>query len=93
MEQQIQSDSTPVEISSFSTRAVNLLTSPEELFEEVAVAPVQSSSWILPYLILIALFGLMMYSITNNPALYDQALEPQRQALQKGVADGSLTGR
>ncbi len=91
MEENIQSDTTQVEISSFSTRAVNLLTSPGELYGEVAAAPVQSSSWLIPYLLLIAVFGLMMYAITNNPTLYDQALEPQRRALQKGVAEGSMT--
>lgn len=91
MEENTQLDSGSVEISSFSMRAVNLLTSPGELYEEVAVAPVQNSSWVIPWLILIALFGLMMYAITNNPILYKQALEPQHQALEKSVADGSMT--
>ncbi len=91
MEENIQSQSGQVEITSFGTRAVNVLTAPGELFAEVSAAPVQRSSWLIPYLVMVALVGLMMFAFTNNPVLYDQMLEPQRQALEKGVADGSMT--
>jgi hypothetical protein len=91
MEQNMQPQSEPVEITSFGTRAANVLTSPGELYAEVAAAPVQTSSWLVPYLIMVALVALMMFSFTNNPVLYDQMLKPQREQLQKGVAEGTMT--
>jgi hypothetical protein len=91
MEQDMQSQNTPVEITSFATRAVNVLTAPGELFAEVSSAPVQGSSWLIPYFIMVALVALTMFAFTNNPVLYDQMLQPQREALAKGVAEGSMT--
>ncbi|HLF15524.1 MAG TPA: YIP1 family protein [Bacteroidota bacterium] len=91
MEQNTQSQSGPVEITSFGMRAVNALTSPGELYAEVSAAPVQLSSWLIPYLIMIALVGLMMFSITNNPALFDQITRQQAEQMRTKIAEGSMT--
>jgi len=80
-----------VEITSFSTRAVNVLTSPGELFTEMAAAPVQRSSWLVPYLLMMVMVGLVVYSMTNNPALYDTIIREQETEMQKQVAAGSMT--
>jgi hypothetical protein len=94
MEEQNQpqvTSSAPVEISSFGTRAVNVLTAPGDLYAEVARAPVQTSSWLVPFLVIIALIVLMLYSFTSNAVLYDQMLKPQHEEMQKQVADGKMT--
>ncbi len=80
-----------IEISSFSTRAVNVLTSPGELFGEMAVAPVQRTSWLIPYLLLVVMVGLMVYSITNNPALYDTIMREQTAKMRAQVDAGEIT--
>ena len=81
----------PVEITSFSTRAVNALTAPGDLYAEVASAPVQNSSWLVPYLMMAALGGLMMVSFTNNSILYEQMKQPQRAEMEKKVAAGEMS--
>ena len=91
MEGTIEQQPSTVEISSFGTRAVNALASPGELFREVAAAPVQNSSWLVPYLIGVVLLALMVYSFTSNPVIYDQLREAQRVELEKKVAAGDMT--
>lgn len=95
MEQNVNAQSgpsaAPVEISSFGTRAVNVLTAPGELYAEVAVAPVQTSSWLIPFLVLVAIVVLLMYSMTNNPSLFDQMMEPQRAEMARQVASGEVS--
>lgn len=81
----------PVEVTSFTTRAVNALTAPGELYAEVAAAPVQTSSWLVPFLVLVALVVLMMFSLTNNPILFDQMMEAQRAEMAKQVASGEMS--
>jgi len=80
-----------VEITPFSTRAVNVLTSPGELFTEMAATPVQLTSWLIPFLLMIVMVGLMVYSITNNPALYDTIIREQAAEMQQNVDDGDMT--
>jgi hypothetical protein len=94
MEENLQSHVTsapPVEVTSFTTRAVNVLTAPGDLYAEVAAAPVQTSSWLVPFLVMVALIGLMMFSFTNNSVLFDQMREPQRAEMAKKVAEGKMT--
>ncbi|HLB00939.1 MAG TPA: YIP1 family protein [Bacteroidota bacterium] len=78
-------------ITSFTTRAVNVFTSPGELFTEMASAPVQRSSWLIPYLLMVVMVGLVVYSITNNPALYDGIMREQSAEMQKRVDAGDMT--
>jgi hypothetical protein len=78
-------------ISSFMERAVDIFAAPSKVFEEVAKAPVQSSSWLLPYLLMLVLALLTTFSILSDQTLKDQALEPQRQAMQQRVDKGEMT--
>ncbi len=84
----------PVEapkVSSFFERMTDVFSAPGKLFSEVATAPVQSSSWAVPY-ILAMLIGLVStYAILSNQTLREQALEPQRQAMQERVEKGEMT--
>ena len=91
MEGTIDTQPAPTGVTSFGTRAVNVLTAPGELYQEVAVAPVQNSSWLIPYLVMVALMGLMMYALTSNPDLFDQMMKDQRVEMQKKVASGEMT--
>jgi len=74
-----------VEITSFTTRAANVVTAPGELYSEIASAPVQNTSWLIPYLMLVVMAGMMVFSIRNNPVLYDGIVQEQRAELQKKV--------
>jgi hypothetical protein len=94
MEENIQAQAptaAAVEVSSFGTRAVNVLTAPGELFTEVAASPVQNSSWLIPFLMMVGLMALMMYSLTSNPVLFDQMLSTQRTEMATKVAEGKMT--
>ncbi len=91
MEENTQSTSAPVEVTSFGTRAVNVLTAPGELYAEVAAAPVRASSWLIPYFVMVALIALMMFSFTNNATLYDQILSEQAVEMRAKVAAGEMT--
>lgn len=79
------------QISSFMERAADIFAAPSKVFEEVAIAPVQRSSWLLPYLLMLALAILTTFSILSDQTLKDQALEPQRQAMQERVDKGEIT--
>ena len=85
------SSSQSVEPSSFITRATNVFMSPGELYSEIAVAPVQSSSWLIPYIISMVLGVLMTVAIFSNQSLSEQARRPQREAMQKQVEEGKMT--
>jgi hypothetical protein len=80
-----------VQVSSFMTRATNVFMSPGELYSEVASAPVQNSSWVIPYILLAIMGVLMTMAIFSNETLKDQIMKPQREAIQKQVAEGKMT--
>lgn len=90
MEENMHTPPSSVEISSLGTRAVNVLTAPGELYAEVAAAPVQSSSWLIPYLIMMALVGVMVYAMSSNPVLFDQVTSAQREEFARQVAEGKM---
>jgi len=88
--QQINAVEAP-KVSSFFERMTDIFSAPGKLFSEVATAPVQSSSWVVPY-ILAMLIGLVStYAILSNQTLREQALEPQRKAMQESVDKGEMT--
>jgi hypothetical protein len=80
-----------VEVSSFMTRAANVFMSPGELYAEIAAAPVQSSSWVIPFIISLLVGVLMTVALFSNASLRDQALEGQREEIQKQVEEGKMT--
>ncbi len=87
MDQQVST----VAASSFMSRAAGVFASPGEVFKEVASAPVQTTSWLLPYLFSLLIVVVFTYALFNNPTLRQQTLEPQQQKMQKQVDDGKMT--
>ena len=78
-------------VSSFLTRATNVFTSPTELYGEVASAPPQTSSWLLPYLASMLLAVVFTFSLYNNATLRQQIYDMQTQGMQKAVEQGKMS--
>ncbi|OLD60498.1 MAG: hypothetical protein AUI33_15560 [Ignavibacteria bacterium 13_1_40CM_2_61_4] len=91
MDQQTTLTSGSTAVSSFGTRAMSVFASPGELFSEVASAPAQTSSWLMPYLITLLVAAVVTYSLGSTPSLRQQILEPQQQAMQKSLDEGKVT--
>jgi hypothetical protein len=81
----------PVAATSFGTRAVNALSAPTELYTEVAAAPVQSSSWVIPLIITILLSILTVVMIYNNTVIRQQIMDLQQEGMKKAVAEHKMT--
>ena len=91
MEQQESAIPSAPGISSFMTRATNVFSSPSELFTEMASAPVQTTSWLLPLVFSVIVSISFVMSLNSNPELRQQMAEPGRQAIQEKVASGQMT--
>jgi hypothetical protein len=91
MENQIASPPAEITVTSFMTRATNVFASPGELFSEISSAPVQSSSWVLPFIFSICLAILFTAAIYNNPTLRQQVYDMQKQGMIKAVEKGQMT--
>jgi hypothetical protein len=77
--------------SSFFTRMSNIFAAPGEVFSELAVQPVQTSSWMIPLLLMVLIMAGSTLFMFSNELLRNQALEKQREAVQKMVDEGKLT--
>jgi hypothetical protein len=91
MDQQANTLPQPVPVTSFAARAAGIFSSPGEVFNEVAAAPVQSSSWTMPLIFSLLITVLFTFVLFNNPSLRQQVLEPQQQKMQKQVEEGKMT--
>jgi hypothetical protein len=80
-----------VTATSFMTRASGIFSSPGEVFKDVAAAPVQTSSWLLPMIVSFLITALFTFALFNNESLRQQVLEPQTQKMQKQVDEGKMT--
>lgn len=78
-------------VSSFGTRAANVFSAPGDLYAEVASAPVQTSSWLLPYVLSILIATLITYNIATNDSLKHQALDPQKREMERKVQEGQMS--
>jgi hypothetical protein len=78
-------------VSSFAVRATNVFASPGELYSEVALAPVQSSSWLIPYLLGIVIALIFTFALYNNVALRQEIFDAQAKEMQKQLDAGQLT--
>lgn len=78
-------------ISPFMERAADVFAAPSKLFGEVAAAPVQPSSWLIPYLLLLIFTVITAFVILSDQTLKEQALEPQQEAMQQRVDRGEMT--
>ncbi len=81
----------PVELSSFMTRMTNVFASPTELFSELTVTKAQTSSWLMPYIILALLAIVSTYVVYNNSTLRQQIYDMQEQGYKKAVAEQKMT--
>jgi hypothetical protein len=86
-----QSSAVPPAATSFMTRMTNIFTAPSELYNEVAVAPVQTTSWLIPFLITLFLVIVGVYSVYNNPALRQQIWDVQEQKMKEQVEKKNMT--
>ena len=77
--------------TSFMTRVMNVITSPSTVYEEVAVTPVQTTSWLVPLLITVVMVFVATYVVYNNPALRQQIWDMQEIAMKKQVEKGNMT--
>ncbi len=91
MEQEQRLAATPPAVSSFMTRATNVFSSPGELYAEVAGAPVQTSSWSVPYILSLLLTALVTFSLFYNTTLRQQIIDMQQESMRKSVAEGRMT--
>ena len=78
-------------VSSAMTRITNVFASPSELYAEVASAPSQTASWLLPLLAVVILSIFSSYAIYNNADLRQQIFTMQQKGMQKSVAEGKMT--
>lgn len=78
-------------VSSFVERAADIFSAPGKLYSEVAVSPVQSSSWVMPYILSMIVAVVFTIALFSNQSLRDQMMEPQRQQMQERVQKGEMT--
>jgi hypothetical protein len=78
-------------VSSAFTRITNVFASPSELYAEVASAPAQTTSWLMPLLAIAILAVFSSYAVYNNADLRQQIFAMQQKGFQKSVADGKMT--
>ena len=78
-------------VSSFIARSTDVFAAPGELFTEVAAAPVQTSSWLLPLALSIVLSLVFTYALYYNGNLRQQIYDMQTRGMQKAVEEGKMT--
>lgn len=78
-------------VSSLTSRIANLFASPRELWSEVAIRPVQKSSWVVPYVLSLVLVLVFTFALYNNDTLRNQIYDTQLEAMRKAVAEGAMT--
>jgi len=72
------------------TRATNVFAAPGELYAGLASTPPQTTSWLVPFLISIALAFVFTFALYNNPSLRQQIYDIQGRAFQKAVDEGKM---
>jgi len=89
--QETVSSSQQQSITSLTARIANVFASPSELWSEVAIQPVQKSSWVVPYVLSLVVVLVFTFSLYNNETLRNQIYDSQREAMQKAVVEGKMT--
>jgi hypothetical protein len=87
----VSTESTPLSVSTFTERMTNVFAAPGDLYAEVARAPVQTTSWLIPYLLTVIVTLLFAFAIFNNQTLRQTILETQQKEIQKQVEEGKMT--
>jgi hypothetical protein len=70
---------------------MNVFLAPSELYTEVAATPVQTSSWLIPYVVLLLLAFVSTYAVWTNPTLRQQIYSMQEKGMAKAVEQGKMT--
>ena len=91
MEEQSVAVAEEPKVSSFMERATDIFSAPGKLYSEVSASPVQSSSWVLPYIFSMIVAVVFTIALFSNQSLRDQMMEPQRQQIQQRVEKGEMT--
>jgi hypothetical protein len=79
-------------VMSFSDKFVGILSSPGEVFDNVAKNPEkQNSNWVVPLIITIVMTIAFTLIVFTQPPIQDQMHETQLKAMQKSVAEGKMT--
>ncbi len=77
--------------SSLTERITGIFTSPNEIYGEVASLPVQSSSWVVPYVSSLILALIVTYTLFSNESLRHQIYDMQAQKMEKAVQEGKMS--
>lgn len=91
MEQHGTMSAQSTQASPLMTRFANVFASPAELWSEVAAMPVQKSSWVVPYVLSLALVLLFTFALFNNDSLRNQIYDMQTEGMRKAVAEGHMS--
>jgi Yip1-like protein len=84
-------ESAPAEPTSLAARLLNIYVTPNEVFDEIKNAPVQTLNWLIP-LILVCIMGVIYTTTAFSQEGVLQAMQEQREkAMQKNVAAGKMT--
>ena len=78
-------------VSPFMSRVTDIFTAPGDVYAEVAEAPVQTSSWVLPWIISLLLAIGFTCALYNNTTLRQQIYDMQERGMKKAVAEGKMT--
>lgn len=89
-EQQPTSPQQPT-VTSTMTRITNVFMAPTELYTEIAATPAKTTSWLIPYIVMIFLAIVSVYAVYNNPSLRQQVFDMQEKSMQKMVTEGKVT--
>ncbi|HUL43972.1 MAG TPA: YIP1 family protein [Bacteroidota bacterium] len=91
MDEQQPAAASQLPVTSLMTRATNVFASPGELFTELRDSPIQTTSWLIPFIILIILGIVSTYSVYTNTTLRQQVYDRQEQQYRTAVSQGRMT--
>lgn len=91
MDEQPLQPSAQLQPSSFMNRAVNVFTSPGELYTEIASTPTQKSTWLLPLLLAIIVAMINSFVVNSNESFRQQTRDAQSKVYEKMVEKGWMT--
>lgn len=78
-------------VSTFLSRAADVFSAPGEVYAEVAAAPVQTTSWLLPWLFSLIMGIVFTFALYNNALLRQQIYDMQSDGMKASVAQGKMT--
>jgi hypothetical protein len=77
--------------ASLSSRLLNVLATPGDVFEEVKASKASAKNWLVPTLISSVVGIIAAVVLFSQPSILQQLREQQEQALEKSVSSGKMT--